>query len=37
MLVVVSRWIDDWAKPVVELQPSGRATLGTLLGAIGPI
>jgi hypothetical protein len=37
VLLVVGRWIDDRARPAVELRALGWATLGTVLGAIGPI
>lgn len=37
VLLVVGRWIDDRARPTVELRALGWATLGTLLGAIGPL
>jgi len=37
VLVVIGRWLDDRTKPAVELRALGWATLGTALGAIGPI
>lgn len=37
VLLVVGRWIDDRARPTVELRALAWATVGTALGAIGPL
>ncbi len=37
VLLVAGRWIDDRSRPTVELRALGWATLGTALGAIGPL
>lgn len=37
VLLGFGRWLDERKRPVVELRALGWATLGTLLGGIGPV